>query len=430
MITVNNIYHTDCLEGLRSIDNNSVTTVHTSPPYNIGKDYSGYKDSLARKEYLSFVKDAICELHRVIKTGGNLFWQTGYTTFENGYIYPIDHLTFEIFLEAGFRLKDRIIWRYFGGMSFKNKFTNKHETILWWTKPGADTFFDVFPIREKSKELDPRNNLFGRNPGNVWEVDRVAFGSVAQTSHIAVFPEEISDRIVLSTTRLGEICMDPFSGSGTLCKVAKSRGRRFIGFEIAKAYYQESVKRLGFVADSEYKNVLSSLIKLKAFQSDKRNQDLGRIFDFMYHLLSTFDVECTNLFEAIEEYNAFLVKEDILSKRRKIEFWKKTDSFFENKKNDCNVIYILNKCFEDAFKLTSVYNGAMRLYQILHWYNSFRERKDQLYNDICSIVEEEPESYRRKGNTITLVNRHKRIKEDKRIRNQQDSPQTSLITDR
>ncbi|MCK4818316.1 site-specific DNA-methyltransferase, partial [bacterium] len=210
MIAVNNIFQMNCLDGLKSVAEDSVTSVHTSPPYNIGRQYTGYSDSLAKKQYLSFIEEVIGELYRVLKPGGSIFWQTGYTSFENGFIYPIDHLTFDIFLEAGFRLKDRIIWRYFGGMSFKTKFTNKHETILWWVKPGPECLFDVFPIREKSKELDPRNNLFGRNPGNVWEVDRVAYGSLDQTSHIAVFPEEISDRIVLSTMSANDMCLDPF----------------------------------------------------------------------------------------------------------------------------------------------------------------------------------------------------------------------------
>lgn len=429
MIAVNNIYHMDCLEGLMSIDNNSITTVHTSPPYNISKEYSGYLDTLARKEYLSFIRDTIHELQRVLKPGGNLFWQTGYTTFENGFIYPIDHLTFDIFLDAGFQLKDRIIWRYFGGMSFKNKFTNKHETILWWVKPGGDNFFDVFPIREKSKELDPRNNLFGRNPGNVLEVDRVAFGSLSQTSHIAVFPEEISDRIVLSTTLVGDICMDPFSGSGTLCKVAKARGRGFIGFEIAEVYYNESIKRLGFIVGNEYKNVLSSMIKLHAFQSNKKSQDFSRVFDYIYLVLSAFDLSSSGFFESKEEYNAFVERKDILSKGRKIEFWKKTDSFFEDRQNNGNVIYILNQCFEDAFKLTYVYNGAMRLYQVLRWYNCFKEREHQLYDDISSIVEEEPESFKRKGNNIAFVNRHRQVKERAIRDKRSNSVQTTLISD-
>jgi len=130
----------------------------------------------------------------------------------------LDHLTFDLFQKLGFRLKDRIIWRYWGGMAFKSKFTNKHKTILWWTKPGHGTNkakFDVFPVREATKFHDSRNNLFGRNPGNVWEVDRVAFGSNDQTSHIAVFPEEISDRIILATTNEDDLVFDPFSGSGT-----------------------------------------------------------------------------------------------------------------------------------------------------------------------------------------------------------------------
>ena len=58
-------------------------------------------------------------------------------------------------------------------MSFKSKFTNRHETILWYVKKREDgsirqPYLDVDEVREKSREKDPRNNLFGRNPGNVY----------------------------------------------------------------------------------------------------------------------------------------------------------------------------------------------------------------------------------------------------------------------
>lgn len=245
------IYCGDSRALLPRVCSETVRLIHTSPPYNIGRKYSAYEDSKPLREYVGFVTDVIRECYRVLLPGGSLFWQTGYMSDSEStdFIFPVDHLTFEPFLKAGFRLKDRIIWRYFGGMAFKKKFTNKHETILWWVKPGDDQVFDVFPVRERSKEYDARNNLFGRNPGNVWEVDRVAYGSTEQSSHIAVFPEEISERIVLSASRPGDLCLDPFSGSGTLCKVAKSRGRQFIGIEIDDAYVKESRIRLGFCQD-------------------------------------------------------------------------------------------------------------------------------------------------------------------------------------
>ena len=66
----------------------------------------------------------------------------------------------------------------------------------------------------------------------MWEVDRVAFGATEQTSHIAVFPEEVTERIVRACSEQGDLVLDPFAGSGTVPKVAHGLGRRWLGVEI------------------------------------------------------------------------------------------------------------------------------------------------------------------------------------------------------
>lgn len=420
------IVNEDCLVGLDTLDSNSISVVHTSPPYNIGKDYSGYNDTLARREYVAFIGKVVQRLYRVLKPGGSLFWQTGYTAFEEDFIYPIDHLTFPCFIDHGFKLKDRIIWRYFGGMSFKQKFTNKHETILWWVKPGETPYFDVFPIRERSKELDPRNNLFGRNPGNVWEVDRVAYGSIQQTSHIAVFPEEISDRIILSSSKLDECCLDPFSGSGTLCKVAKSRGRKFIGFEIAPAYYKESMKRLALLPTGEYANVLSALIKLYAFPSNGKSAEIGRIFESVDLLLRGLRSNVISVLGSEDIEASIRSRSDEFSKTDKVALWKATDEYFRNEKNAREPLYILNKCFEYSFRLSRVQNGVMKTYSILNWFDEYDTRVSSLFSDIDKITHEEDESFSRRGNRVTLYNRDRQIKTDN-LKSNKGAPQISFM---
>ena len=98
-----------------------------------------------------------------------------------------------------------------------------------------------------AKGYDKRNNFWGRNPGNVWEVDHVAYGTTGQTSHIVVFPEEISERIVRAWSAPGDLVLDPFSGSGTVATVAQGLGRRWLGIEIvpnsAKEEHRSSSRR-------------------------------------------------------------------------------------------------------------------------------------------------------------------------------------------
>ena len=414
----------DCLDLFRRVQDKSIRTIHTSPPYNIEKSYEGYDDNLEGGDYVYFIGKVLSECKRTLVPGGALFWQTGYTTERGEYITPLDHLTFNLFRELGFRLKDRIIWRYWGGMAFKSKFTNKHETILWWVKPGQGAIksrFDVFPVREATKFHDSRNNLFGRNPGNVWEVDRVAFGSNDQTSHIAVFPEEISERIVLATTYEDDVVLDPFSGSGTVCKVAKARGRRFMGFEISPLYHRESVRRVSLQASGELLSVLSEILKQYVFDSgetmrlrtivDKISTILGQLSLKPYEKIIKkpyIDVLCAG-------------REDGVKKSEKVALWKDLDEMLppvaskRSAKDPVGLISLIDGAFLQAYKLHSVYNSAMRFHRAAGWIASLQRalgpnKKDPWTDILTSVVKSETGTYCLDDGRITLVSRGNKVK--------------------
>lgn len=156
----------DALAVLPHVPNDSVDLIHTSPPYNIEKPYaSRVADNAPISEYLEFLSSVITEMKRVVRPGGSIFWQTGYTQGDESgpEIVPIDHLSHDLFRcdPHPFQLWDRIIWRYWGGHAFTKKFTNKHETIMWYVKPGAEPQFLVDDVRERAKSYDKRNNFWG-----------------------------------------------------------------------------------------------------------------------------------------------------------------------------------------------------------------------------------------------------------------------------
>ena len=407
----------DCLDLFPKVPDKSVQTIHTSPPYNIERNYNGYDDKLSQKDYLDFIEKVLHECKRVLVPGGALFWQTGYTTQCGEYITPLDHLTFDLFQKIGFRLKDRIIWRYWGGMAFKSKFTNKHETILWWvnsSRGAKKSKFNVFPVREATKFHDSRNNLFGRNPGNVWEVDRVAFGSNDQTSHIAVFPEEISDRIILATTDETDLVLDPFSGSGTVCKVAKSRGRHFLGFEISPHYHAESVQRISCQAKGELLSVLSEILKEHAFSSGKTKK-LSTIAEKVTAVLWPLSLKPYENIIAKSFMSALSDgREDAVKKPDKIGLWRELEEILpspdscERGKDPVGLLSIVDRAFERAYKLHKVYSSAMRFHCVARWINGLRNAIGQDENEgwmriLKSLVQSEPGTYHLDKDKITIV---------------------------
>jgi adenine-specific DNA-methyltransferase len=413
--SINEIVLGDCLDLLPKVPDNVVRTIHTSPPYNIARGYDGYHDNLADKDYLDFIEKVLSECRRVLVPGGALFWQTGYTTEDEEFITPLDHLTVPLFQKLGFRLKDRIIWRYWGGMAFKSKFTNKHETILWWVKPGAKSKFHVFPVREATKFHDSRNNLFGRNPGNVWEVDRVAFGSNGQTSHIAVFPEEISDRIVLATTDEDDLVLDPFSGSGTVCKVAKSRGRDFLGFEISPLYHRESVRRVSVQARGELLSVLSGILKEQALVAGESKR-LGTVADILAGILCPLSLTAYEKIIPKPYLEAICAgQEDVVKKSDKTALWNDLEMLLPSADSDkpgrdsVGLITAVDKAYRNAYKLHKAYGSAMRFHCAAKWISLLgrvleKSTEAEGWKRVLrSLAESETGNYRLGADMITLV---------------------------
>jgi adenine-specific DNA-methyltransferase len=416
------IIHGDCTEVLAQNSFPLVDLVHTSPPYNIDKPYQEYTDKLHLKDYSRFVSRVAGLISQKMRIGASLFWQTGYTQASpnSDEINPIDVLTFPLFKENGFYLKDRIIWRYYGGMSFKSKFKNQHETILWFVKgdPEDSTvqpYFDIDAVRERSREHDPRNNLLGRNPGNVWEVDRVAYGSIEQTSHIAVFPEQITERIIRACSKPGDVILDPFLGSGTVAKVAKSLGRSYLGIELSKGYYAESVRRLGYQQFGEVDTVLSELLKKFLVRSGFRASREDCRFYFRQFLRA----RPTNIELRISQWCRHFTSVDDVPKREKPKLWAMGDAFVESLASmptgHQGPLSSIAVAYLTSYKLATCFNGlrlalvSNRLLQEIEPLLSSDRKMDCMLD---RIVEGGPSSYgvEQTQNVLVLKDSERRVK--------------------
>ena len=403
----NHIVLGDAVEVLSTLPDNCVDLVHTSPPYNIDKPYeSSRSDRSSIDDYFAFLQRAITELKRVIRPGGSIFWQTGYTQDEgtSREIIPIDLLSYQIFRADPFPflLWDRIIWRYWGGHAFTKKFTNKHETIMWYVKPGADPTFSVDAVRERAKEYDKRNNFWGRNPGNVWEVDRVAFGATEQTSHIAVFPEEVTERIVRACSAPGDLVLDPFMGSGTTPKVALGLGRRWLGIEISPVYASEAAVRIGYQQPSEADSLASELIKRVCFGGRKGVLDLdeaARRFEIW-----TSKLYADKIRTAFEDDVASVFTDGNGRNLVKREVWSKYDALLSAPAVLQGSVVFADRLLLNCYKLRHHFNGVTRYRSALAALEETKKqvRSSQTVDYIRRIATQEPSSFELIGYRLTL----------------------------
>jgi len=244
------VYPGPCEFLLPLIPDESIQLAFTSPPYNIGKSYEK-KRSL--EDYLVDQRTVIDEVVRTIRPGGSVGWQVG-NHVDRGEVIPLDVLLYPTFIEAGLKLRNRVVWHYEHGLHAQRRLSGRYETVLWFTK-GDSYRFDLDPIRVPQKYPNKRHfkgpkagqlsgNPRGKNPGDVWTIPNVKWNHVEKTVHPCQFPVELVERFVLSTTKPGDWVLDPYGGVGSTVLAAVLNQRRGVMAEVAPEFLAIAHRRL------------------------------------------------------------------------------------------------------------------------------------------------------------------------------------------
>ena len=246
----NKIIQGDCLEVMKTFENNSIDMVLTSPPYDNLRDYKGY----------TFNFEGIAkEIYRVLKDGGVCVWVVGDATIK-GSETGTSFKQALYFKDIGFNLHDTMIYAKNNPIPQNhNRYEQQFEFMFVFSKGKPKTFN---PIKVKTKSAGKEyswkdTNDYGeksakrsrdeisvvkseKNMFNIW------FMSVASSkfTNSAPFPEKLAEDHILSWSNEGDIILDPMAGSGTTLKMAKKNNRNYIGIEISPEYIDIINKRL------------------------------------------------------------------------------------------------------------------------------------------------------------------------------------------
>ncbi|MBC6455881.1 MAG: site-specific DNA-methyltransferase [Hormoscilla sp. SP5CHS1] len=249
-LPLDKIFLGNCLNVLKELPDGCVDLVVSSPPYNLGKEYEAKQ---ALDNYLREQTIVLKECSRILKQTGALFWQIGAFS-DRGMLIPLDIRFFPIIESCGLIPRNRIIWARQHGLHAQNKFSCRHEIILWFTK-SKDYTFNLDEIRVPQKYQNKKHyrgdrkgqlscNRKGKNPGDIWLFRNVKHNHEEQTIHPCQFPEDLIARIILATTYKNEVVFDPYMGAGTVAVVARDWERHFIGAEMDPTYHQIAMRRL------------------------------------------------------------------------------------------------------------------------------------------------------------------------------------------
>lgn len=219
-----NLLSGDCLEILKTLEDNSIDSVVTDPPY--GMDYqSAWRSESERfkkipndkKPFVWFLFDAF----RVLKDGGALVCFSDWKNQE-AWRQAIEW--------AGFSIKSQVIWnREVHGMGdLKGAFAPQHD-VVWFATKGK---FE-FP---------------GKRPKSVISSQRVNAGKLV---HPNEKPVSLMEELISAVTSPSGVVLDPFMGSGATGKAAKNLGFKFVGIEREKEYFEIAQKRIEAANDQQ-----------------------------------------------------------------------------------------------------------------------------------------------------------------------------------
>lgn len=253
------IYHANCLDLMKTMDDGCVDLIITSPPYENLREYGKGKDyTFTFDEFFRIVP----ELKRVLRDGGVCVWIVNDAVI-GGSESGASFRQALYFMECGFRLHDTMIYAK-DNCPFpdQTRYQQQFEYMFIFSKGKPATFN---PIKEKKTEFRPRHtSTFRQKDGsvktetinssdgykiksNVW-LFGTGFGKSAKHKfifeHPAIFPEQLAADHIKSWSNKGDLVFDPFGGSGTVGVAAVITNRKYILCDIHEPYCRIAAKRI------------------------------------------------------------------------------------------------------------------------------------------------------------------------------------------
>lgn len=240
----------DVFEVLDRLPGDSVDLVFADPPYNLGKSFN--KSPFARRTaeaYEEWLESWISRVPRVMKRTGSLYLCADWRSTAAAHRV----------VERYFVVRNRITWEREKGRGSARNWKNCAED-LWFGTVSNKYTFNVEDVKLKRRVIAPYTDDSGEpkdwehdegaryrltHPSNVWTDLTVPFWSMPEnTDHPTQKPEKLLAKILLASSREGEVVLDPFLGSGTTSVVAKKLKRHYIGVEIDETFCCLAEKRL------------------------------------------------------------------------------------------------------------------------------------------------------------------------------------------
>ena len=253
------LYTGDSIEIMKSLKPDFVDIIVTSPPYNVGTNYSVYNDDLPEHDYLAWTERWIMAARRVMKDSGSLFFVIGSTPAKADLQFKVAERVSSVM-----ELQNAIIWvksiaidsiqyGHYQPINSARFLSNNFELILHLTKEKTinlnKTTIGVPYVDESNLKRWKTDGSNLHDRGNVWFIPYKT--RRVKNTHPCEFPVELPEMCIkLHGYNEETIVMDPFMGTGATGIASQKLGCRFIGIDIDENYVRIANKRISEVAGS------------------------------------------------------------------------------------------------------------------------------------------------------------------------------------
>ena len=227
----------------------SINLIIADPPYNLTKTFNSTTFTKRKNDdYEEYTRQWLSLVKPLLKENGSIYvccdWETS--------------LIVGKVLSEFFHVRNRITWQREKGRGAKANWKNGMEDI-WFATNSNDYVFNLEAVKIRKKVIAPyridgkpkdwneteTGNYRDTCPSNFWDDITIPFWSMPEnTAHPTQKSEKLIAKIILASSREGDIVFDPFLGSGTTSVVAKKLNRHYIGIEIESRYCVWAEQRL------------------------------------------------------------------------------------------------------------------------------------------------------------------------------------------
>lgn len=254
---INKTVNANLMDVLPLIPDGFANLIIIDPPYNLTKDFNGMKfNAMKEDRYEAYLDSWLPLVCKKLSPVGSLYLCGDWKCTSS----------LQRALEKNLTVINRITWQREKGRGARQNWKNGMEDIWFAVKNPADYYFNVDAVKIKRKVIAPYKidgkpkdwdegedgNFRLTYPSNFWDDISIPFWSMSEnTDHPTQKSEKLYAKLILASSRPGDIVFDPFLGSGTASVVAKKLGRNYCGIELNYEYCMFAAKRLLMAGDNK-----------------------------------------------------------------------------------------------------------------------------------------------------------------------------------